>query len=66
MTSPIQEVDQPETIKCLSEQQAASFLCCSRALLRKWRRNGGGPPFIRLGRLVRYRLSNLQEWLNAR
>lgn len=25
---------------------------------------GGGPPFIKLGRLVRYRIDDIEAWLN--
>ncbi len=57
---------QHQVFYCLPEAEAARFLRCSRALLRKWRTKGGGPPFIRLGqRLVRYRTGDLEGWLNG-
>lgn len=32
--------------------------------LRKWRREGGGPPWVRLGkRLIGYLESDIQAWL---
>jgi predicted DNA-binding transcriptional regulator AlpA len=32
--------------------------------LQKDRLHGDGPPFIKIGRLVRYRPSSVQEWLD--
>lgn len=48
---------------CLREQEAAAFLSISVALLRKWRRLGGGPRHTYLGRLVRYRMGDLRRYL---
>lgn len=44
----------------LDEHQVAEFLGCSVALLRRMRREGRGPKFTRIGRLVRYR----EDWLS--
>jgi hypothetical protein len=37
----------------------------SRALVRKWRSHGGGPPFVRCGRSIYYRPSAVREWVIA-
>jgi predicted DNA-binding transcriptional regulator AlpA len=37
----------------------------ARSTWQKSRLTGEGPPFIRLGRLVRYRVSDVQAWLSA-
>jgi len=50
---------------CVSERQAAAVLGVSVALLRKWRRTGGGPPYLRIGKLVRYRLSALRNFMDS-
>ena len=34
--------------------------------MQRWRLDGMGPPFIKIGRLVRYRKSNLDAFLAAR
>jgi hypothetical protein len=47
----------------ISEKQVADDLAVSKALLRKWRRTGGGPQFTRLGRCVRYSVSSVEEFL---
>jgi excisionase family DNA binding protein len=49
----------------LTEEEAATLLRVKRFTLRKWRRTGGGPRFIRCGwRLIRYVRSDIDEWLN--
>lgn len=49
-----------------TEQEAARALHVSVSLLRKWRREGKGPKFVRLEqRLIRYDLADLRSWLSA-
>lgn len=54
----------------LTEAEAANFLCLSRATLRRARMEGiranhcSSPPFIRLGRAIRYRRKDLIDWLD--
>lgn len=50
----------------LRESEVQTRWRVSRALLRKWRRLGGGPPFVKLGRSVRYRELDLEKWLGER
>ena len=51
--------------KAYDERGAAEFLSCSRALLRKWRRMGGGPKYVRLGdRVIRYRVDELEKFFD--
>jgi predicted DNA-binding transcriptional regulator AlpA len=45
---------------------AAHRLGVSRSLLRKLKRTGGGPRCFKLGRCVRYRIEDLEEWLETR
>ena len=47
----------------LVPKEAAAFLKLSISWLAKTRRNGGGPPFIKLGKSVRYSRAALLEWL---
>jgi hypothetical protein len=58
----------PETI--FPTAGAAEYLGRQPQTLRKWRLNGGGPRYIRMGRgkaaRVGYRLSDLEAWLEAR
>lgn len=50
---------------CVSERPAAAVLGVSVALLRKWRRTGGGPPYLKIGKLIRYRLSDLRYFMDS-
>lgn len=50
----------------LTETEAARQLRVSISGMRKWRREGSGPRFIRIGRLVRYAGDDIREWLRAR
>jgi predicted DNA-binding transcriptional regulator AlpA len=48
-------------------KQAGEIIGSSPATLQKWRSEGGGTVFVKLGRRkVGYRASALQEWLAAR
>lgn len=65
-------MSQLETSKpLLTERQAAEFLQLSPATLSTWRSRRGrvardgkqGPPFLRLGRSIRYRRADLDAWI---
>ena len=47
----------------LTEQQAAQLLTVKVKTLQKWRVCGGGPKFIKLGRVVRYDSNALLEFV---
>jgi predicted site-specific integrase-resolvase len=47
----------------LNEKQAARTLAVSVVALRRWRREGRGPTFIRLERCVRYDLRSIERFL---
>lgn len=49
----------------LTETDIAERLHVSLASVRRWRLERRGPPFIKVGSLVRYRLEDLEFWLNA-
>jgi predicted DNA-binding transcriptional regulator AlpA len=50
----------------LNERETAIYLHVSVGLLRKWRRQGRGPKFVKLeGKLVRYLIKDLNEWLKS-
>lgn len=63
MPSPIDHAsDRP----LLNQTQAAKLLAVSTRTMEGWRCRGGGPRFVRVGRRVRYRLVDLQEWIERR
>jgi predicted DNA-binding transcriptional regulator AlpA len=49
----------------ISESELARRTAVSTAVLRKWRREGTGPRFLRLGRCVRYLVSDVDMWLRS-
>lgn len=56
---------QVEMEAAVRESEAARILGCTVACLRGWRRKKRGPAFIRVGRLVRYRPSELAEFMDS-
>jgi predicted DNA-binding transcriptional regulator AlpA len=49
----------------LTERGVAARIAVSPRTLQLWRRLGKGPPFVRLGRAVRYPSPELTRWLSA-
>lgn len=47
----------------LTVPEAAEFLRCSEALLNRWRVEGDGPHFLKIGRKVLYKLDHLLKYL---
>ncbi len=46
--------------------RAAELIGMSKRTLEKWRSEGNGPPFLKLGRRVLYSVADLEEWLRSR
>jgi len=60
----------PSPLRMYTEEQVAEMLQVSLSQLRKWRvkKNGGkqlGPPFRKIGRLVRYPEAGLLAYINC-
>ena len=51
--------------KLLTQKEVASQLGISERTLERHRITGTGPRWARLGRLVRYRVSDLEQWVEA-
>ena len=49
--------------KLLTEAEVANNYNCKVSGLRRWRRERRGPKFLKLGRLVRYRQGDVEEYL---
>lgn len=47
----------------LTTEQVAEILGVRPNTLEIWRSHGGGPPFVKIGRLVRYRSGDLEAWI---
>lgn len=50
----------------LRTTEAAAYLNVQPATLEQWRWNGRGPTFVKIGRSVRYRQTDLDAFINAR
>ena len=48
----------------INEEHASTILKVSARTLQAWRVRGYGPKFIKVGRSVRYRLEDLQTFVN--
>ncbi|HOB62904.1 MAG TPA: helix-turn-helix domain-containing protein [Candidatus Competibacteraceae bacterium] len=63
--------NQPIQRRLLTDPEAATYLGVSLSFLRQGRMEGRranrspGPPFIRMGRAIRYDLQDLDAWLAA-
>ena len=49
-----------------TEKDAADLLRLSRSWLAKARMRGDGPPFLKLGRCIRYGEGALLQWMKSR
>jgi hypothetical protein len=54
-----------DTDALLKEDDAARLLSLSVRTLQAWRIRLAGPPFVRVGRAVRYRRRDLIAWIDA-
>ncbi len=52
--------------RLLTPKEAANFLRVSDSWLAKARMQGNGPPFVKIGRSIRYRESDLLRWMRSR
>jgi excisionase family DNA binding protein len=50
----------------LTSHEAADYLRLSKRTLERLRVSGFGPKFVKCGRSIRYRQSDLEEWIVSR
>ena len=48
----------------LTDREVATRLAVSISAVRKWRFEGRGPTFVRIGRAVRYRLADVEAYVD--
>lgn len=60
---PIAPQYDPESL--MTPQELADILRVPRGTLANWRSKDQGPPFIKLGRHVRYPWECVTEWINS-
>jgi len=49
--------------RLLTGRELAAWLAVPHAVLANWRYLGKGPKFIKIGRNIRYRKSDVETWL---
>jgi len=58
---------QPNYHECLlTPREASAFLRVSESWLAKARMRGDGPPYVKIGRSIRYAERHLQQWMTSR
>jgi excisionase family DNA binding protein len=56
----------PQSPEMLTREQAAKYLGLQVQTLNAWACRGCGPKFVKLGRAVRYRKSDLEAYIESR
>ena len=54
------------TAALITSKEAALYLGCEYTTMEVWRARRRGPPYVKVGRLVRYRRQDLDRWLKER
>ena len=57
---------EPNLTTLLTQRRLAGRLGVTRRTLERWRTEGIGPPFVKIGRGVRYDENDLSAWLVTR
>lgn len=52
--------------KLLDTKQLAQYLGIAASTIFQYRADGTGPQYIKLGHLVRYRISDVEKWLDTK
>jgi excisionase family DNA binding protein len=52
-------------MKLLTESQVAELYGITKPCLRRWRHERRGLPFVKVGRLVRYRQSDVEAFISS-
>lgn len=61
----ISDIDKPIQEALIDEHQVAEMLSISVATVRRWRVVKLGPPYRKIGRLVRYERASIEAWLKV-
>jgi predicted DNA-binding transcriptional regulator AlpA len=58
-------MNQSTSQRLLNERQVADSCAISVLTLRKWRGEGRGPRYVKIGALVRYRPEDVDAWIQS-
>lgn len=59
------QTEGPKLPTLLTQEELCSYLGKSKAWAERARLEGNGPPYVKLGRTPRYRLSELEDWIDS-
>jgi predicted DNA-binding transcriptional regulator AlpA len=62
----VRSTNSVDDLALIDEKQLCADLGISSVTATKWRAKAAGPPFIKVGRLVRYRRADVEAWLASR
>lgn len=65
MNQSAENLKDPVGTDLLDEARLAAKLDVSRSTLQSWRYRGCGPRFIKIGRLIRYRVADVDAYLRG-
>ncbi len=52
--------------RLITAEELAAYLSVPKNTLYAWRYHGEGPPAIRVGRYLRYRMTEVEGWLDLK
>lgn len=58
-------VSSPASTAAVESAVAAPMIGVEPLTLKLWRRKGIGPPYVKFGNRVRYRVADIEAWLDA-
>lgn len=56
----------PPSSDLLTPDEAGKYLRCAKQTLARWRCEGGGPAYVKVGTRVLYRRADLDAWIVGR
>ena len=62
---PAAQADPESLARLMTPRELSAYLGVPSATLANWRYQGYGPPFVKVGRQVRYRIDDLDRWLKV-
>ena len=58
--------EQIDPNQLMTEKEVADLICVTQRALQNWRLRGGGPEYVKIGRLVRYQRRDVMKFIEER
>ncbi|WFF32430.1 helix-turn-helix domain-containing protein [Propionibacterium freudenreichii] len=58
-------VEKASDLQLLTPEELSGLVKVDVATLVQWRHRRQGPPFVKVGRLVRYRVDDVRAWIDG-